>query len=116
MDDLGAPWSVGPYARDVWGDDEKRGAHKICDISGWGYLTGKGLGALGLSHDEAIAIQTVRANVIAAAPDMLAALEAQAEADDFGDQQGFDFEDWTRLEEKARELRAAALSKAKGAL
>lgn len=47
----------------------------MCDIRGWGYLTGNGHGALGLSLEEAVAIQTANARLIAAAPDMLEALQ-----------------------------------------
>mgnify|MGYP000625085185 CR=1 FL=1 len=44
---------------------------KVCDIRGWGHLTGKGIGALGLSDDEAIAVQTANARLIADAPKLL---------------------------------------------
>lgn len=77
------PWKVGPYASDVWAPSAKGGDTKVCDIRAWGYLTGKGAGALGLSDDEAVAIQTANARLIAAAPDMLAALqEALVQIDD----------------------------------
>ena len=55
--------------------ESKSESMKICDIRGWGRLTGSGHGGLGLSHDEAKAIQIANANLIAAAPDMLEALE-----------------------------------------
>ncbi len=42
---------------------------RVCDIRGWGYLTGKG--SLGLSDDEAIGIQKANARLIAAAPDLV---------------------------------------------
>jgi hypothetical protein len=45
----------------------------ICDIRGWGYLTGKG--GLGLPEEEAKKIQEANAALIAAAPDGLAAAE-----------------------------------------
>ena len=44
---------------------------KIADIRGWGYLTGKGQGGLGLSSAEASKIQNANARLIAAAPEML---------------------------------------------
>ena len=44
---------------------------KICDVRGWGYLTGGG--ALGLPHDQALAIQEANARLIAAAPDLYTA-------------------------------------------
>lgn len=57
-----------------------KGAIKICDIRGWGHLTGKGYGALGLSYDEAEAIQRSHAELIASAPllkDQLTAANAK---------------------------------------
>lgn len=70
------PWKVGYRALDIWAPSEKGGEAKIFDVRGWGYLTGKGDGALGLSEDQAIAIQTANANIAAAAPDLLAAYKA----------------------------------------
>ena len=58
------PWhldnTAGPriYARD------HKGIFPIADIRGWGHLTGKGEGALGLSHDEGAAIQDANAALI----------------------------------------------------
>jgi hypothetical protein len=43
------------------------GETPICDIRGWGYLTGQGHGALGLSEKEAIAVQRAIADYIASA-------------------------------------------------
>ena len=45
--------------------------HPICDIRGWGYLTGTG--GLGLRADEAMKEQERWGRLIAAAPDLLAA-------------------------------------------
>lgn len=58
------PWKFNDYISVV---SEK---HKICDVRGWGYLTGKGAHALGLSDDEAVKIQESNAHLISAAPDM----------------------------------------------
>ncbi len=69
-------WKVGYRALDIWAPSAKRGEAKIFDVRGWGYLTGKGDGSLGLSEDQAIAIQTANANLAAAAPDLLAAYKA----------------------------------------
>lgn len=69
-----APWTVGRYAMSVEGQTSK-GTMKICDIRGWGHLTGQGHGALGLDQDEALKIQTANAHLIAAAPELLAALQ-----------------------------------------
>lgn len=43
---------------------------KIADIRGYGYLTGKGLGGMGLPDEEAKKIQNANARLIAAAPEM----------------------------------------------
>lgn len=69
-----APWTVGRYAMSVEGQTSK-GTMKICDIRGWGHLTGQGHGALGLDQDEALKIQTANAHLIAAAPELLTALQ-----------------------------------------
>jgi|GEM_PF-3357304 regulator of replication initiation timing len=53
------------------------GETPICDIRGWGYLTGQGHGALGLSEKEAIAVQRAIADYIASAnPATMLALTA----------------------------------------
>lgn len=53
----------------------------IADIRGWGYLTGKGTGGLGLSETEAIQVQrNMLAYIAAASPDTLLALIEIAEA------------------------------------
>jgi hypothetical protein len=77
------PWAVGYRTSDVTACD---GRMKVCDIRGWGYLTGKG--ALGLSDEEATAIQTANARLIASAPSLYAALAgllaaSEAEAHDY---------------------------------
>lgn len=72
------PWQVGFHAMDVVAPSKKGGHAKVCDIRGWGYLTGKGHGALGLTEEEGYAIQQANAALIAAAPDLLeAAKEAR---------------------------------------
>lgn len=69
------PWFVGYNGLDVGCINAKIGGHaKLFDIRGWGYLTGGGHGALGLSNDDAVRIQSANANLIAAAPDLLEAL------------------------------------------
>lgn len=69
------PWSVGYRALNVQAPSEKGGTFPVCDIRGWGYLTGNGHGALGLPADEAVAIQEANARLIAAAPELLEALK-----------------------------------------
>ena len=71
------PWTVGYKALHVMAENAKIGGNTpICDIRGWGYLTGNGHGALGLKHEEAAAIQEANARLISAAPDLLEALKA----------------------------------------
>jgi len=67
------PWQVGYRGTTVMGASPNA---KVCDIRGWGYLTGKGDGALGLTEDEAVAVQSANAALIAAAPDLLVQLKS----------------------------------------
>lgn len=46
----------------------------VAEVRGWGWLTG--VGGLAMLHDDAEQIQRANAHLIAAAPDLLAALEA----------------------------------------
>lgn len=48
-------------------------AHKICDMRGWGHLTGKG-GGLGLSFEEAAPIQDARGELMALTPQTITAI------------------------------------------
>jgi hypothetical protein len=59
------PWTAQGNGREVRAGD---GQMKVCDIRGWGYLTGKGC-ALALPDDQAIEIQKANERLIAAAPD-----------------------------------------------
>lgn len=68
------PWEVEPHGNRVLARDHK-GSFPVCDIRGWGHLTGQGHGALNLPAEEAVAIQYANADLIAAAPDMLAVLK-----------------------------------------
>src|SRR5687767_874438 len=65
------PWKPDSLALHVFAHGEQM---MICNIRGWGHLTGKG-GGLGLSEDEAVAIQHANARLIAAAPSLLEALQ-----------------------------------------
>lgn len=103
------PWRVGPYAMHVFADNAKIGGDAmVCEIRGWGYLTGNGHGALGLSAEQAQAIQTANTNLIASAPDLLEALKRavailDGELGSWGDRNQAD---WMAID--------AALSKAQG--
>jgi len=76
----------------------------ICDIRGWGHLTG--VGGLGLSDEDARDVQHANTRLIVAAPDLLATLKAV----------------WLLLpsvanhdvEQRLRELIEAAIEKAEG--
>jgi hypothetical protein len=55
------------YGRMIFGQSKKGGHAHVFDIRGWGYLTGKGGGALGLSEEQAIEAQkAIEAYVVAA--------------------------------------------------
>lgn len=68
------PWKIGYEAFNVTAETEK-GTMKICDIRGWGHLTGKGQ-ALGLDPETAKKIQEANAALIAAAPGTAAERDA----------------------------------------
>lgn len=70
------PWRLGIRGTAVFAQAPHA---KICDIRGWGYLTGDGEGALNLPGAEAVAIQQANARLIAAAPDLLAMARALIE-------------------------------------
>lgn len=57
----------------IWGRSAKGGRTVIANIRGWGYLTGKGEGALGLPDKEASAEQMRWCEMICRAVNMLAA-------------------------------------------
>ena len=55
------------FGLQIWGKSQKGGDTHIIDIRGWGYLTGGGHGALGLSEADGIAAQkAVQAYAVAA--------------------------------------------------
>ena len=60
-------WKADDFAIYIFSEDEKM---TIAQIRGWGYLTGKGSGGMGLSDEEAYSIQEANARLIAAAPEM----------------------------------------------
>lgn len=59
----------------IWADSIKGGNSTPAQVRGWGYLTGHGDGALALTEETAARIQNEVGAMIAAAPEMLAALE-----------------------------------------
>lgn len=70
-------WHADPHCGIVWGGPGTIGDGRICDIRGWGHLTGTG--GLGLSAEEAAATQDARQAFIAATrlgvPFLLAEIE-----------------------------------------
>lgn len=82
------PWHVGYGITDIGCTNAKIGGHaKLFDVRGWGYLTGNGHGGLGLSYEEAMAIQKANACLVAAAPELLDAL---IDVQDFLKRSGYD--------------------------
>jgi hypothetical protein len=64
--EMSEPWEF--IGGSVWHANAKiGGVSKLCDIRGWGYLTGHGHGALGLSQNAANEIQEAIGKYIAAA-------------------------------------------------
>lgn len=55
---LHGPFKTDDFASYIYGSNDKIGGdNPVLEIRGWGYLTGNGHGALGLSHAEAVAEQ-----------------------------------------------------------
>lgn len=63
------PWEIDHGLR-IIARNVERGPMTVCDVRGWGYLTGKGHGAIGLSFEEAEKVMMANARLIVAAPDM----------------------------------------------
>lgn len=62
----GPPYRYCPLTNKVFGHNDRIGGDVvICDIRGWGYLTGKGHGALGLSESEGRRLQEATGEHIA---------------------------------------------------
>ena len=108
------PWMVlreaGGWITTV-GEPYGHGQMHIADVRGWGHLTGRG--ACALDHAAAVEIQDANADLIAAAPELLAALKDLREVvhHDCGEDEGVHL-----LEHIApASLRAAdAIAKAEG--
>lgn len=73
-------WSRGPGAY-IWAPSLKGGDNHVADVRGWGYLTGRGHGALGLSSEEAMKTQDAWGEHIATfCPEVVLALLDELEA------------------------------------
>lgn len=75
---MNTPWTYNNDSGRVEGQhhNPKMGTVHIADMRGWGYLTGLTEGyALSLSEAEAMEVQRRRGELLAAAPDLLAALK-----------------------------------------
>lgn len=81
---LKTPWRTDHMGMHVESIGCEKAPVKILDIRGWGYLTGKGHGALGLSDEEAIEIQKANAAFIVRAAnchaELIEALDALVNA------------------------------------
>lgn len=58
------PWVVEEPTLWIVATNVPKGRMHVADIRGWGYLTGKGDGALGMSYDDAFEIQKANAAFI----------------------------------------------------
>ncbi len=71
------------FGLQIWADGIKDGPTHVLDVRGWGYLTGRGRGALALTEDDGISAQrAVQAYAVAAwnsVPDLISTIERQAE-------------------------------------
>ncbi|MCX5516179.1 hypothetical protein C3941_19505 [Kaistia algarum] len=70
-------WRYDQLGSQIVGASAKGGDTLVIDIRGWGYLTGKGHGALGLSFEPARAAQDALAEFIIAACRAAASKEGQ---------------------------------------
>lgn len=105
------PWVVGYKSLTVGIPENAKigGFEKLFDVRGWGYFTGLGHGALGISEEEATSIQIANANLIAAAPELY---EALAETERyFSNADGLDEDEYYY-----RHRVMSALAKARGEL
>jgi hypothetical protein len=59
----------------IWADSIKGGRTHMIDVRGWGYLTGRGHGALDLDNVTASRIQDGLGALLCAAPDLLEACQ-----------------------------------------
>lgn len=71
-----------PYRSDgrgvyIWGEGNPMVCQMICLIRGWGHLTGRGTGGLGLSAEEAIEVQKATQEFIVTACNSHEALVAE---------------------------------------
>lgn len=74
------PWKIDPHALSIYSSETPKGCARVADLRGWGYLTGKGYGALGLSDDDGIAAQRANAELIVKAVNSHDALVAAMES------------------------------------
>lgn len=61
------PWKTDKYGSYIWCDAAKGGDRPVLDTRGWGYLTGKGSGAIELPPAEAAVEQRAVADFVVAA-------------------------------------------------
>lgn len=92
---IGGKWKLGYTGSDIGCENEKIGGFaKLLDIRGWGYLTGTGHGALGLSQDEGAVVQRLYSqHVVNCSPDNIRTIAAyvrrlEEERDDLAAKRG----------------------------
>lgn len=104
------PWQAEMHGQNVLACD---GQMMICNVRGWGYLTG--VGALNLPDEQSAAIQDANVRLIAAAPALYEALKAVVIMASKGQPRKLDEAlTWRENDEKARAMADAALALAEG--
>jgi len=108
------PWTSNHPAQWIMAGDMH-----VAGVRGWGYLTGDGHGALGLTQDEAIVIQDANRHFIAAARDLVPAMADRLEAQEAllkEAMEALDERDGGTHDEDCKVLRAGSRSRYRSAL
>jgi hypothetical protein len=110
------PWEVDKFTYWITASNVAKGPMHVADIRGWGYLTGKGDGALGMEYDAAVEVQKANARLIAAAPDMLDALRNVQKLIAEAAMTGFNYKDgdWPERLFASQQVTSAAIESATG--
>jgi hypothetical protein len=74
-------WTADPQSPSfIWGESLKGGNTHVAEPRGWGYYTGRGHGALGLSEDEGLAAQyAIQEHIAAFSPSTAKAMIQELE-------------------------------------
>lgn len=108
------PWKYDPGSVGVWAENPYgHGLMRIADVRGWGHLTGRA--SCAMTKLDAARIQDATGVLLAAAPDLLAALEGMIESYDLAYQNSPEIvQDSTLRGYFDIDAARAALAKAKG--